>query len=60
MPVPETLRDAARRLDAYSIATRYPDAFVEGPPARYFGPRLSEEAIGYARAILEFVRSAMA
>ncbi|MCX7622599.1 MAG: HEPN domain-containing protein [Thermomicrobium sp.] len=60
VPVPEMLRDAARRLDAYYIAPRYPDAFVEGPPARYFGPRQSEEAIGYARAILEFVRSAMA
>ncbi len=60
LAVPEALRDAARRLDAYYIAPRYPDAFVEGPPARYFGPRQSEEAIGYARAILEFVRTQMA
>ncbi len=59
LPVPESLRDAARRLDAYSIAPRYPDAFVEGPPARYFGPQQSEEAIGHARAILEFVHAAM-
>jgi len=58
--VPEALRDAARRVDAYYIASRHPDAFVEGPPARYFGPRQSEEAIGYARAILEFVRTQMA
>jgi HEPN domain-containing protein len=58
--VPEVLRDAARRLDAYYIAPRYPDAFVEGPPARYFGRQQAEEAIRYARAILDFVRAAMA
>jgi len=60
LAVPEELRDAARRLDAYYIAPRYPDAFPEGPPARYFGPQQSKEAIRHARAILDFVRAAMA
>ena len=60
LTVPEELRDAARRLDAYSIALRYPDAFPEGPPARSFGPEQSEEAIRHARAILDFVRATMA
>ena len=60
LAVPEELRDAAQRLDAYSIAPRYPDAFPEGPPARSFGRQQSEEAIRHARAMLDFVRAAIA
>lgn len=38
----------------------YPDAFPEGPSAEHYGPLQSEEAIGYAREILGFVRAQMA
>lgn len=37
-----------RRLDAYYISSRYPDAFSEGAPYEYFDRDQAEEALGFA------------
>lgn len=60
LEVPQELVEKARYLDGLYIPTRYPDAFPEGPSAEHYGPLQSEEAIGYAREILGFVRAQMA
>lgn len=60
LQVPTDLLDKARYLDALYIPTRYPDAFPEGAPAEHYGALQSKEAILYAQAILEYVRTEMA
>ena len=58
---PETdLIEKAKVLDNFYVPTRYPNAHAEGPPFEHYGPIQSEEAIRYAREIVEFVRSQMA
>ena len=47
-------------LDNFYIPARYPNSHPEGSPFEHFGPLQSQEAIRYAREILEFVRSQMA
>ncbi len=47
-------------LDNFYIATRYANGHPEGAPFEHYGPLQSEEAIRYAREILEFVDSQMA
>jgi HEPN domain-containing protein len=47
------LIERARVLD-------YPNSHSEGAPFEHYGPLQSEEAIGYAGAIIEFVRRQMA
>lgn len=54
------LLDRARVLDNFYIPTRYADAHPEGSPFEHYGPLQSEEALRHARAILDFVRAAMA
>ncbi|MDA8426804.1 MAG: HEPN domain-containing protein [Treponema sp.] len=41
-----------RRLDAYYIATRYPDAFVEGAPFEYFDEDQAREALLFAERLV--------
>jgi HEPN domain-containing protein len=60
VPLPEGIGDKARVLDAYYIPPRYPNSHPEGAPFEHYGSLQSEEAIRYAREILEFVRSQMA
>ena len=60
LQVPQELVEKARYLDGLYIPTRHPDAFPEGPLAEHYGPLQSEDAIGYAREILGFVRAQMA
>ncbi len=60
LEVPQELVEKARYLDGLYILTRYPDAFPEGPSAEHYGPLQSEEAVGYAREVLGFVRAQMA
>ncbi|MFN3420734.1 MAG: HEPN domain-containing protein [Armatimonadota bacterium] len=57
--VPKELIEQARVLDNFYIPTRYPNSHPEGAPFEHYGPLQSEEAIRYARAIIEFVRSQM-
>ena len=58
--IPENLVEQARVLDTFYIPTRYPNSHPEGAPFEHYGPLQSEEAIRYARAVLEFVRVQMA
>lgn len=57
---PEGLVEKGRVLDNLYIPTRYPNGHPEGPPFTHYGTIQSEEAIGYAGEIVEFVRSQMA
>jgi HEPN domain-containing protein len=59
-PAPTELIEKARVLDAYYIPPRYPNSHPEGAPFEHYGPLQSQEAICYAREILEFARSHMA
>jgi HEPN domain-containing protein len=54
------LIERARVLDGYDIPPRYPNSHPEGAPFEHYGPLQSEEAIRYAREILEFVRAHLA
>jgi HEPN domain-containing protein len=58
--VPAELIEQARVLDNFYIPTRYPNGHPEGSPFEHYGIIQSEEAIRYARAILDFVRVQMA
>jgi HEPN domain-containing protein len=60
LALPPLLLERARVLDNFYIPTRYPDSHPEGSPFDHYGPLQSQEAIGHARAILEFVDLAMA
>lgn len=58
--VPDELVDKGRVLDNFYIPSRYPNSHSEGAPFEHYGRLQSEEAIRYAREIIEFVRSQMA
>lgn len=58
--VPGELVEKGRVLDSFYIPPRYPNSHPEGAPFEHYGPLQSEEAIRYAREILEFTRSQMA
>jgi HEPN domain-containing protein len=58
--VPEELVEKGRVLDNLYIPSRYPNSHPEGAPFEHYGRLQSEEAIRYAREILEFVRAHMA
>ncbi len=55
--IPETVLEAARKLDLVYLNSRYPNGFDLGKPAGYFSADSSQELIGYARNVLEFCRS---
>ena len=57
---PQELIEIAHVLDAYYVAPRYPNGHPEGAPFEHYGGLQSEQAIGYAGQILEFVRVQMA
>jgi HEPN domain-containing protein len=54
------LVERARVLDTFYIPARHPNSHSEGAPFEHYGPLQSEEAIGYAGEIVEFVRRQMA
>ena len=58
--VPIELIEKAQVLDGFYIPTRYANGHPEGPPFEHYGARQSEEAVRYAREIIEFVRVQMA
>jgi len=60
LSVPDLLIEKGKILDNFYIATRYANGHPEGAPFEHYGPLQSEEAIRYAREILEFVDSQMA
>ena len=58
--VHENVIDKAKVLDNFYVPTRYANGHPEGPPFEHYGKLQSEDAIRYAREILEFVRTKMA
>ena len=58
--VNEELVEKGRVLDNFYVPTRYPNGHPAGAPFEHYGPLQSEEAIGYAGELIEFVRSQMA
>ena len=60
MRVPQELVEKGHILDNFYIPARYPNSHPEGAPYEHYGPLQSEEAIKYAREIIEFVRIQMA
>ncbi len=57
---PASLIEQARVLDNFYVPTRYPNGHAAGPPFEHYGPLQSEQAITYARAIVEFAAAQMA
>ena len=58
--VSDELADVARVLDAFYVATRYPNGHPAGAPGEHYGALQSSEAIRYAGQILEFCGDEMA
>ena len=58
--VEDLLIEKGRVLDSFYVPTRYPNGHSKGAPFEDYGQLQSEEAIRYAREIIEFVRSQMA
>jgi HEPN domain-containing protein len=54
--VPDGLIDKAKVLDGFYIPTRHANSHAEGPPFEHFGALQSDEALRYAREIIEFAR----
>ena len=54
--VPADLVEKAKVLDGFFIPTRYANSHAEGPPFEHFGVLQSDEALRYAREIIEFAR----
>ncbi len=52
--VPEELLDHVAELDKHYIASRYPDAFVEGTPAGHYTLSEARRAVQYAESVLRF------
>ena len=57
---PSELIERGKVLDNFYIPARYPNGHPSGAPFEHYGPLQSEQAIEYAGAIFEFVRSQMA
>lgn len=60
LPVPAELVEQAKVLDNFYIATRYANGHPAGAPFEHYGSIQSNQAIAYARAILDFVHAEMA
>ena len=60
LEVAEGMLDKAKVLDGFYIPTRYANGHPEGAPFEHYGNLHSQDAINYAREILEFVRAHMA
>jgi HEPN domain-containing protein len=58
--LPEGIVDKGRVLDTFYIPPRYPNSHPEGAPFEHYGSLQSQEAVDYAREIVEFVCSQMA
>ena len=57
---PEGLENRLRLLDGFPIPTRYPDSYPEGTSGEHFGRLQSEQALLHARAITQWIRTALA
>jgi HEPN domain-containing protein len=57
---PAALVEKGRVLDNFYVPSRDPNGHPAGAPFEHYGPLQSEEAIRYAREILEFCRPQVA
>ncbi len=57
---PASLVEQGQVLDTFYIPSRYPNSHPEGAPFEHYGPLQSEEALRFAGAIIEFVRTRLA
>ncbi|MCP9915191.1 HEPN domain-containing protein [Cyanobium sp. ATX 6F1] len=57
---PDGLEDRLRLLDGFYIPTRYPDSYPDGTPGEHFGKLQSEQALFHARAVVDWIRAALA
>ena len=55
--IPHNLFIAGKRLDQYYIPTRYPNGFDSGKPADFYTEKDAQEAIQYAKEIIEFCQN---
>ena len=53
---PESLIGKAKTLDKHYIPTRYPNGFESGAPTDFYTGEEADQAITFAREILEFCR----
>ena len=60
LAVPPELIAEAQVLDNYYIPTRYPDTHAAGAAYEHYNQLHSEQAVRYAREIVEFARHALA
>lgn len=60
MNVPADLRDKAKVLDNFYVATRYANGHVEGAPHEHYGQIQSNDGIEYAEEIIGFASDEMA
>ncbi|MFS6826044.1 hypothetical protein [Cyanobium sp. ATX-6F1] len=47
-------------MDGFYIPTRYPDSYPDGTPGEHFGKLQSEQALFHARAVVDWIRAALA
>jgi len=59
LDVPDTLVDAAKRLDKHYIPTRYPNGFDAGAPTDYYTDQEADAAVADAQRILRFCRDSL-
>ncbi len=57
MKVPEEIIKKGAKLDRFYIPTRYANSFETGSPKDYFFKDDAEEAIKYAREIIQFCKN---
>jgi HEPN domain-containing protein len=58
--IPKALFPQVAELEKHYIATRYPNAHVQGPPFRHYTQGEARRAVRYADAVLRFCRGHMA
>jgi HEPN domain-containing protein len=59
-PLPDLLVEKGKFLDNLYIPTRYPNGHASGAPFQHYGPIQGDQAIAYAREILDYARVQMA
>ncbi|MCA1562649.1 MAG: HEPN domain-containing protein [Acidobacteria bacterium] len=57
---PPDLIEKGRTLDNFYVPTRYPNGHPAGAPFEHYGPLQSDQAIAYAREIIQFAVAQMA
>ncbi|HKB24341.1 MAG TPA: HEPN domain-containing protein, partial [Methylomirabilota bacterium] len=58
--VPVGLVEQGQVLDTFHIPSRCPNSHPEGAPFEHYGPLHSEEALRFAGAVIDFVRTRLA